>query len=146
MPAFSGQFEWQEGLIWQVGFLAAADKEPPQADRIHLCPALIDTGASHTCISSSVADELQLEPAGKIDMQTARGIQAVNIYDVRPAIILTEKPDLEGRSKGRIEVFSAIRAPEFDPVDKNYKALIGRDILAQGVMTMSFDGHYTFSY
>ena len=145
MPAFSGQFSWQDGLIWQTGFVAA-DKELPSSDRIHVCPALVDTGASHTCISQSVAKELQLEPAGKIDMQTARGIEAVNVYDVRPAIILTDMPDLKGKSKGAIQVFSPIRSPEFDPADKNYKALVGRDILGQGVLTMSFDGHYTFSY
>ena len=146
MPAFSGQFSWQDGLIWKVGFLATADKELPQADRIHLCPALVDTGASHTCISSSVANKLRLEPKGKIDMQTARGIEAVNVYDVQPAMILMGMPDLEGKSKRTIQVFSPIHAPEFDPVDKNYKALIGRDILRQGVLTMSFDGHYTFAY
>ena len=145
MPAFSGQFSWQDGLIWQVGFLATADKELPQTDRIHLCPALVDTGASHTCISSSVADELRLEPKGKIAMQTARGIEAVNVYDVRPAIII-EMPDVEGKSKGSVQVFNPICAPEFDPGDNNYKALIGRDMLSQGVLTMSFDGHYTFAF
>lgn len=145
MPAFSGQFSWEDGLIWQVGFVAA-EKELPQTDRIHLCPALVDTGASHTCISQSVATELRLEPAGKIDMQTARGAEEVNIYDVMPAIVIAELPDLEGSTKGTIQVFRPIRSPEFDPADKNYKALIGRDILGQGVLTISFDGHYTFAF
>ena len=79
-------------------------------------------------------------------MQTARGIEAVNVYDVRPAIVFADIPALEGESKSAIQVFSPIRAPEFDAIDKQYNALIGRDILCHGVLSISFDGHYIFSY
>ena len=53
----------------QVGFVAA-DKEIPAIDRIHICSALVDTGASVTCISSSVAKELELVAKGKTEIQT----------------------------------------------------------------------------
>ena len=53
---FSGQFNWQDGTVWQVGFVVAA-KEIPAPDRIHICSALVDAGASVACISSSVVEE-----------------------------------------------------------------------------------------
>ena len=58
---------------------------------------------------------------------------AVNIYDVQLTMILTEKPDSEGKQTGAIQVFSPIRSLEFEPGNNHYKALIGRDILGQGV-------------
>ena len=34
---------------------------------------------------------------------------------------------------------------EFDPGSAPFQVLIGRDILCRGVLTMNFDGHFTFS-
>ena len=144
MPAFSGQFNWRDGIVWQVGFVAA-DKEIPAIDRIHICSALVDTGASVT-ISSSVAKELELVPKGKTEIQNASGIEEVNVYDVQPVIILSNVPSAENKATMAMQAFEPKRSPEFNPGDNIYKALIGRDILQQGVLTLSFDGHYTFSY
>ena len=129
----------------QVGFVAA-DKEIPAIDRIHICSALVDTGASVTCISSSVAKELELAPKGKTEIQNASGIEEVNVYDVQPVIILSNVPSAENKTTMAVQAFEPIRSPEFNPGENIQKALIGRDILQQGVLTLSFDGHYTFSY
>ena len=149
MPAFSGKFNWKDGLIWQVGFIPSnKSKTPkiPNIDRIHLCPALVDTGACRTCISSSIAEKLQLKPSGKIQMQTATDFEEVNVYDVHPAIALPAAQSVEGELESTLQVFSSIQSPESVPRDPKFEALIGRDILQQGILTMSFDGHYTFSW
>lgn len=40
----------------------------------------------------------------------------------------------------------AIQVFEFNPPANNpYQLLLGRDILCQGVFSLSFDGHFTFS-
>ena len=145
MPAFAGQFDWRLGLIWQVGFVAAEARNPGQGI-LHICPALVDTGASETCVSREVARELHLQPTGKIDMNTAGGVVAVNVYDVQLAILLGSRSDGEGNLMQEGELFGPVRAPEFDPGDNPYKALIGRDVLHRGVLNLSFDAHYSFSY
>jgi len=145
MPALSGKYNPKEGVIWKVGFLACSQEFPNNIDKIHICSALVDTGASCTCISEKIAKELGLEPSCKIDMHSASEMSAVNGYDVQPAILLGSMPDLEGNLQGEIVAFNPIIAPEFS-AHKNYDALIGRDVICQGVFTMSFDGHYTFSF
>ena len=145
MSAFSGPFEWQVGLVWQVGFIAG--NTLPEKGILHSCKALVDTGASRTCIAKSVADELGLQATGKIDMQTAGGIIPTNIYDVHIVFIFPGKTDSkEMIQQGRGHIVSSTRAPEFDPGDNPYQALLGRDILRLGVLNMSHDGHFSFSY
>ncbi len=149
MSAFSGKFNWEEGIIWQVAFVAAKiDEELPpiNPEIIHICQAMVDTGATTACISHNVAKELKLEPASKTDMQTASETVEVNVYDVCPAIVLPAMPDLEGNLKGEIQVFNRVSALEFNPQNKHYNALIGRDILSRGILTISFDGHFSFAF
>lgn len=69
----------------------------------------------------------------------------VNLYYVQLVILLPAKRGPDGEQIGTMQVFGPISAPEFDPGDQVCKALIGRDIISQGVLHMSFDGHYIFS-
>ena len=80
-------------------------------------------------------------------MQTAGGAVDVNVYDIKMAFLFGATPDNPGRAVRHIQfIDDVIRAPEFDPGDSRYKALVGRDILRIGVLSLSFDGHYTFGY
>ncbi|MCY3829058.1 MAG: aspartyl protease family protein [Rhodospirillaceae bacterium] len=147
MPAISGRFDWRTGLTWNIGFVAGGTPVTQiKNGTLHVCPALVDTGASTTCISSEVAKALSLAPAGKTGLQTAGGAVDVNVYDVHVAFFLGGKTDEAGNKVGQLEFFSDIQAPEFDPGGNHYKAIIGRDILKRGVLILSFDGHYSFSY
>lgn len=76
MPAFSGRFDWDAGLIWQVGFVTG--EAPPDTDVVSVIPN--------------------------------------------------------------------VRVLEFEPGHTTYSALIGRDILRNGVLTLSFDGHFSYSF
>ncbi|MDE2914260.1 MAG: retropepsin-like aspartic protease [Paracoccaceae bacterium] len=145
MPAFSGQFDWDIGLVWQVGFIAGNVLQSNQGV-LHMSPALVDTGASKTCISKSIAEELGLLPTGKIDMQTAGGIIAANVYEVQIAFVFANAPDSKFPASGEGQVVARTQVSEFDPGKNPYRAPIGRDILRLGVLSMSFDGHYSFSY
>ncbi|MXY90256.1 MAG: hypothetical protein F4Y89_06915 [Gammaproteobacteria bacterium] len=142
MPAISGQFDWRNGLIWQVGFVAG-DVEP--TNNLSFYPALVDTGASMTCISRAVADDLGLSPIGKIPMQTAGGKKAANIYNVQLAFIIASRVESDGSQSGEVQV-TPISVVEFDPGDNPFQALIGREFLSRGVLNLSFDGHYSFSF
>ena len=146
MPSFSGQFSWDAGLVWQVAFISS-DVDQPSKHRLHLCDALVDTGADKTSITKSVADQLQLEPSGKIDLQTAGGLVSANVYDVKVGLLIPTGHDKVGNIQGEIQILeNPIRAPEFYEGKSPYRALIGRDILSAGVLTLSPDGHYSFAY
>ena len=149
MPAFSGQFDWTPGLIWDVAVVpdSIPSDKTGRPGRLHMCRALVDTGATSTCISKSVAAELGIEPTGKVDMQTAGGVVDVNVYSVRIGFPFGRKANQSGETTTQIQFINAIiQAPEFDPGNSNYRALIGRDILRIGVLSMSYDGHFSFAY
>ena len=95
MSAFSGQFNWTSGLIWKVVFISS-DAEKPDPERVHLCDALVDTGASETAIAKSVANKLQLQPSGKKALQTAGGPVSANVYDVKLGFLGPERMDDAG--------------------------------------------------
>lgn len=147
MSAFSGSFNWAEGLIWQVAIIASDADNPNNLGRWHPCPALVDTGASGTLITKAVAQQLNLEPSGKTNLQTASGLVSVNVYEVKLGFLLPMNMDNDGNVQGQVQVMDkTIRSPEFDAGVSAYQVLVGRDILSQGVLTLSFDGHYSFSY
>ena len=142
MPAVSGHFKWRDGLMWRVGF-DASDFGPPNDFKFYT--ALVDTGASVTCISKEVVDDLGLLPVGKTVMQTASGREAANIYHVKLGFIISSNIEIDGTESGEVQIVT-IPVVEFDPGENVYQALIGREILSAGVLNMSFDGHYSFSF
>lgn len=107
MSSFSGQFNWAEGLIWRVAIIAS-DAEDPNQGRGRLCTALVDTGASHTSITQAVAQQLQLVPSGKVDLQTASGLASVNVYDVKLGFIIPMKRDRDGNEEGELQVMDKL--------------------------------------
>ncbi len=96
---------------------------------------LIDTGASMTCISPVVAKQIGLTPSGKRPMASATQSVLVNEYIVD--FVLPFGPS------GYI--IQGMQVMEFAQFGGPFQLLIGRDIICQGVLTLSFDGHLTFS-
>lgn len=149
MSAFSGQFDWNAGLIWQVGFVSGTtlteDVGVPGAH--HLCPALVDTGASRTCIAKSVIEAINLHPIGRTSMANAGGTADANVYDVHIALLTDPAQNPDGTVGVQARLFRNLRVLEFVP-DGNtpYQALIGRDILRIGMLTTSRDGHFSFAF
>jgi len=99
-------------------------------------PALLDTGASITCISLSVVQALNLVPIGMRPMVSATHAVPVNQYLV----------DLIFPFGSVIYIMSAMQVMEFVATNTTpFQILLGRDIICKGILTMSFDGHFTFS-
>jgi predicted aspartyl protease len=99
-------------------------------------PALIDTGASITCIAPTIVQALQLQPRGKRPVASATHVVPMNVYLV-DLFLPFGAAGLVLDNQQVIEFAPAANSP--------FHALIGRDILARGVFTLSFDGHFTFS-
>jgi hypothetical protein len=119
------------GVVPQ-GALAAGALPPA----VTTFPALIDTGASSTCISPVVAHTLGLRPIGMRPMTSATQLIAVNVYLV----------DLVLPFGNSGLVLPSVQVMEFAQAGGGlFQILVGRDVLCQGSLTMSFDGHFTFS-
>jgi predicted aspartyl protease len=87
---------------------------------------LIDTGATGTCISDKVCQDLKLQPDGAIRMLTAGHPVYVPVYTVR--VVIQTAP-------GRSVIIESI--PVASPPlagQANIDCLIGRDILAHAVL------------
>jgi predicted aspartyl protease len=88
--------------------------------------ALLDTGASDTCISKSLAAKLGLKAIGRSVMNTAGGLHEVNQYWI----------DLSMRNNVS---FVNIHAAEFTG-NKRFDILIGMDIITLGDLAITNAG------
>ena len=112
---------------------------PPPA----MCSALLDTGASTTVIDLTVVVKLGLTPTGTVSVHTPStgGTPAVCAqYDVGLALIL---------GSGQIHVLPSLVIPVIavDLSSQGIQALIGRDVLREGVFIYNGDaGTFTLAF
>lgn len=136
MPCLSGRFSLGTGPLINVGVLQPGLLAPSGGSAVTAFPALIDTGASSTCISPSVAQTVGLQAIGMRPMTSATQSVPVNVYLV----------DLFLPFGNAGFIVSAAQVLEFAPAGGSpFQILLGRDILCRGTFTLSFDGHFTFS-
>lgn len=150
MPNFTLQIVSPGGPLFnaQVGAsearrtaLQAADQAIPAWQNIR---ALLDTGASHTCLDPSVLTALSIPPHGTIHVltpSTGSTPHEASIYDVAiliPGATTTDPP----------HVLPTIAVAGCDLLQaQGYHALIGRDILARWVVHYNGPvGLFTVSY
>lgn len=98
--------------------------------------ALIDTGASASCIAAQVVEKLGLLPIGKAIMSSATHTIEVDQYLIDLTIPLGR--DIVSRKGLVVNEFAGNGSPDF-------QMLLGRDVLCTGVLTLSMDGHFTLS-
>jgi hypothetical protein len=121
-----------------VGVLSPGVLTPATAPstQIQTFPALIDTGASATCISPGVAQSVGLTPMGMRPMSSATQSVPVNVYLV----------DLFLPFGNAGLVLPSIQVMEFiQSGGAPFQILVGRDIICRGAFAISFDGHFTLS-
>jgi len=138
MPCLSGSYNPAIGPLINVGVLPGGTFNPakPPAAPLTVFPALLDTGASVTCVSPAVAQAVGLQPIGMRPMVSATQAVPVNAYIA----------DLILPFGASGYVTPGAQVMEFIPITGSpFQILIGRDIICRGALTLSFDGHFTFS-
>ncbi len=138
MPCLSSKFDPGIAALINVGVLQPGALAPGAAPptQIPTFPALIDTGASSTCISPAIARTVGLRPMGMRPMVSATQSVPVNVY----------LADLLLPFGVAGFVMAGAQLMEFVPGGGSpYQILVGRDIICRGILTLSFDGHFTFS-
>lgn len=119
--------------------LTAAGQPAPQAQNIR---ALIDTGASFTCVDPMVFQALGLQPTGSTPMLTpSTGQTPVDAYTYDVGIVLPNAPNpplvIPNMPVGASELFQA----------QGFHALLGRDILRRCVLNYNGTiGLFTLAY
>ena len=138
MPCLSGKFSPAEGIILNLACLLPGTWTPETNLTPKYFAALLDTGASHTCISSRVARDVGIAPTSMQQMASATHESVpVNTYLIDLGVVFGGAIWWE---------FTNLQVLEFQPGGSSpYEMLIGRDVICQGALTISFDGHYTFS-
>jgi predicted aspartyl protease len=138
MPCLTGQFNPSVGILLQVGVLLPGAIPLVAAGGVPMTPfaALVDTGASDTCIAPSIAQTLSLTPIGMRPMTSAHHTAPVNVYQVDIVILFGNQGFV--LSNHQVVEFAA-------PPSSPFQVLIGRDIICRGTLSLSFDGHFAFS-
>ena len=145
MPAVSGDYDPDVGILLQVGILTGGAVQATQraedvGNDLAVSGAqalgLVDTGASKTSIiSPRLASSLGLKPSGKTLVQGVTGAMQVNSYAV----------DLMLGFGAHSAVIENLEVCELDLGQARFNMLIGRDVLCRGVLTMDLAKRFTFS-
>ena len=112
---------------------------------LNMFPALVDTGASVTCISSNVIQRLGLQPSGKTQMSGSTGQNTVDQYSFVVGFMFGVQQTPTGASAGELNAH-LVQGCEFVSHGFGFDVLIGRDILCKGSFTLTFDGHFTLAF
>lgn len=107
--------------------------------------ALVDTGATLTCIYQKVVQEIGLQPIGKSMMTGATGSSAVNTYQFGVGFLTNPVQTPTGQVTGTLDV-RVVDGMEFAVQGAVFDVLLGRDIICAGSFSLSFDGHMLLSW
>ncbi len=121
------------GVLLDIA-IAPPGEEANPADGKVMCKALVDTGATHSCISAEIAARAGIAPDGELLVNSASEVAArVKPYPanlVIPGVNLTVP---------QITLTEAALPPESE-----FQALLGRDILCRGSFHLDFSGNAVF--
>lgn len=138
MPCLSGKFIPSQGIFINLAIAKAGTIVPTVATPLQLPTfvSLIDTGATRTCISKQAATAAGLIAIGKLPMVSATQTIPMDFY-LADILLPMGTAGLHLPNMQLMEFNCDPNSP--------FQILVGRDILARGVLTVSFDGHFSFS-
>lgn len=144
MPCLSIQYNPKIGplvqvAIWPPDFKPQQQTGTADALKIAFYMALIDTGASCTCISPKVVRDLKIPPIGKQPVSGVHGNNSTNAYQFQVVLAFPQAPQPSGIMQANV-MATLVTGVEFVPPSA-FDVLLGRDILCSGSFSMSFDGH-----
>ena len=110
---------------------------------LHPFKALVDTGASLTCITKNVVDAVSLEPVGKVPISGVSGQTFHHAYLFQVGFTV----QAEGRNIAETHLIgSAVQGAEFIAPRGDFDVLLGMDILSVGSLAVEGNGTYSFSF
>ncbi len=114
---------------------------------LHVLNALIDTGATGTCITASAARKLGLEASGIVPVQGVGGASFHNAYVFKVGFVDLRKNELGIVSGPQFHLVDReISGVEFDCGSADFEVLLGMDVLSLGTLTVVGSGKFKFSF
>ena len=149
MPLISGSYNPAVGPILQVAivdaeFLMKGPTDGSATPKLRMFNALVDTGATSTCITDNVIRACGLIATGKTIMTGSTGEKPVDQFTFGVAFLTGQKQQPTGEYKGDLHVIG-VQGCEFHNAAVAFDVLLGRDIICQGSFMLSFDGHFILS-
>jgi hypothetical protein len=146
MPVVSGRASREDRpiallLAWPTEARLEALREAGRGVETRAVRALVDTGATDTCIERSIAEELDLDPVGEVDVfgvTSNSGPEKGIVFLLR--LTHAGAPAVDLIPSGRV-----IAVEDLSRFDA--QILMGRDLLARGVLV--YDGpqeRFTFAF
>jgi len=86
--------------------------------------ALIDSGASHTCVSPKVVADVGLAPIGKIPVAGVHGSIPTNTYQFSVGFLIDPKQDATGQVTGQLH-WMLVTGTEFNNTNCGFDVLFG---------------------
>lgn len=138
------------------GILQTPDGGSYQGE-IHAVRALIDTGATITCVSSRLAKILKLQPVGKVPVHGVAGIVPHNSYLFLIAfpfnVLPGQKPPADlsvgpGQMATQIHLLQKVlQGFEFEGgATPAFDVLLGMDVISTGSLVVQGNGTFSFSF
>lgn len=121
------------GVLLDIA-IARPDVRDASAGGVAGCMALVDTGASHSCISADVATRAGIVPDGEIKINTPSHTDAKTKTYTATFLV----PSIG------LAVPGVMLADAIFPTESPYQALLGRDILCRGTFHLDFAGNAVF--
>lgn len=146
MAFFSGPV--RGGQIFIRVAILRHDEQTETAPPQRAYAALVDTGASGSCISPKVIAELGLISEGKRAVMSATETVDANLYhiDLHIPVVMPSIKDAGDRGHVQYSVFSRTKLEVAEITPSNtFDVLLGMDILAQCSLFVS-GGQFTFCY
>ena len=157
MPCIAGTYNPAVGPLVQLAIIKPSAEILSGTPDLQLVPitgalrsptfynALIDTGATVTCISPRIVQEVGLQPTGKSMMTGSTGSSAVNTYQFGVGFLTNPRQTPTGQVAGILDV-RIVDGLEFAVQGAAFDILLGRDIICAGQFSLSFDGHMLLSW
>ena len=145
MPCITSNFVPTIGPIINLGFAAPGTVKPAILNQttaqlnVAYAPILIDTGASITCISPNIVQNLGLIPNSKQSVSVPTGIASANLY-LADVLISFGDP----KQGAETQITENMSVMEYNGNCPHYQGLMGRDLINRGTFTISWDGRYIF--
>jgi predicted aspartyl protease len=110
--------------------------------------ALVDTGATSTCITQRVASEVGLLPVGKVPIMGVSGQSYHNNYLFHVGFTISlENPENTNELQVEAHISAAqIQGAELVIPGGEFDVLLGMDILSTGSLAMEGGGTFSFSF
>lgn len=113
---------------------------------LQVLKALIDTGATNTCLTEVAAKKLGLEPLGFIPTMGVHGTNFTRFYLFRIGFVTHSSNEFDGKVNQMSVLQDPIQGTELGFDTAPFDVLLGMDVISKGDLHVKGSGAYEFHF